>query len=177
VATRWLNEEEQRTWRAYLSAAQMLMTRLDHELQAASGITHPYYEILVRLSEAPGRALRMSELADSSLSSRSRVSHAVNRLEELGWVRRESCPEDKRGAFAVLTEEGFRVLAEAAPHHVEGVRTHLFDQLEPDQVAALRASCEAVVAHLSSLGMEPPACPAGPLESPSGAVGQGRAGS
>lgn len=154
---RWLSAEEQKTWRAFLTATQLLAGQLDRELQAASGLSHAYYEILVRLSEAPDRTLRMSDLASSSLSSRSRLSHAVARLEEAGWVRRADCPEDRRGAFAVLTDEGFRVLEQAAPGHVEGVRTHLFDPLRPDQVKALGEICEAVAAHLRSA--EPPSVP------------------
>ena len=98
---------------------------------------HTYYEILVALSEAPGRTLRMNQLADLCQSSRSRLSHAVSRLEEAGWVRREACPTDKRGALAVLTDKGFAALEAAAPGHVEGVRRHVFDVLTPEQVAEL----------------------------------------
>src|SRR6476469_2181486 len=109
--TRWLDEEEQQTWRAFLGAHRLVFDQLDRELQRDSGIPHAYYEILVRLSEAPGRALRMSALADRSQSSRSRLSHAVARLEENGWVRRETCAADKRGQIARLTDEGFAALA------------------------------------------------------------------
>jgi DNA-binding MarR family transcriptional regulator len=146
--TRWLNEEEQRTWRAFLQASRALWDTLDRELQREAGMPHAYYEILVRLSEAPNRVLRMSDLAEATSSSRSRLSHAVSRLEEYGWVRREDCPTDRRGQLAVLTDEGFRVLAEAAHGHVEGVRTHLFDQLTPEQVAQLRQISEAMLDHL-----------------------------
>ncbi|MFC0527259.1 MarR family winged helix-turn-helix transcriptional regulator [Phytohabitans kaempferiae] len=146
--TRWLNDEEQRTWRAFLHASRALWDTLDRELQRDAGMPHAYYEILVRLSEAPSRRLRMSDLAEATSSSRSRLSHAVARLEEHGWVRREDCPTDRRGQLAVLTEEGFRVLAEAAHGHVEGVRTHLFDQLTPEQVAQLRQISEAMLDHL-----------------------------
>ena len=114
----------------------LLQDRLDRDLTHATGISHAYYEILVALSEAPGRMMRMSELADRCLSSRSRLSHAVSRLEERGWVRRQVCAEDGRGQLAVLTDEGFAALEAAAPVHVESVRTHLFDQLSPRQVAA-----------------------------------------
>ncbi|MGH8910468.1 MAG: MarR family winged helix-turn-helix transcriptional regulator [Egibacteraceae bacterium] len=146
--TRWLSDDEQQAWRSFLSAVRLLLDRLDHELARDAGIPRAYYEILVRLSEAPGRALRMSELADRSLSSRSRISHAVARLEERGWVRRRSCPSDRRGCEATLTEEGFAALQAAAPGHVEGVRAHLFDQLTPAQVAQLRQISDAVAAHL-----------------------------
>src|SRR5438270_8201376 len=145
---RWLDAEQQKAWRAWLFGSLLLQDRLDRELTHATGISHAYYEILVQLSEAPDRMLRMSELADRSLSSRSRLSHAVSRLEERGWVRREVCRDDGRGQFAVLTDEGFAALEAAAPIHVEGVRSHLFDQLTPEQVAALRGIGEAVLHHL-----------------------------
>src|SRR5205809_176284 len=99
---RWLNAEEQQAWRAFLAATRLLFDALDRELQHDAGIPHTYYEILVQLSESPDRTMRMSDLAARSLSSRSRLSHAVARLEEAGWVRRETCPTDKRGQLAVL---------------------------------------------------------------------------
>jgi DNA-binding MarR family transcriptional regulator len=145
---RWLDAEEQRAWRAWLYSAQLMLDRLDRELTRETGISHAYYEILVALSEAPDRALRMSELADRCLSSRSRLSHAVSRLEERGWVRRQVCEEDGRGQLAVLTDEGFAALEAAAPVHVESVRTHLFDQLSPEQVAHMRDLGETLLRHL-----------------------------
>src|SRR5919205_4152803 len=150
--TRWLDAEEQQAWRAWLYSAQLLLDRLDRELIRSTGISHAYYEILVALSEAPERMLRMSELADRCLSSRSRLSHAVSRLEERGWVRRQVCADDGRGLLAVLTDEGFAALEGAAPVHVESVRTHLFDQLSPAQIAALRDIGETLLRHL-----DPPA--------------------
>src|SRR3954452_3953399 len=101
--TRWLSQEEQHTWRAFLGATRLLSAQLDRQLQRDAGMPLAYYEILVRLSEAPDRALRMSERADAADSSRSRLSHAVARLEETGWVVRESCATDRRGAYARLT--------------------------------------------------------------------------
>lgn len=146
--TRWLDAEEQKAWRAYLFSTMLLQDRLDRELTSATGISHAYYEILVALSETSGRAMRMSELADRCLSSRSRLSHAVSRLEERGWVRRQVCPEDGRGQLAVLTDEGFAALEAAAHVHVESVRTHLFDQLTPEQVASMRDVGETLLRHL-----------------------------
>lgn len=145
---RWLSEDEQRTWRSFLAAGRLLFDRLDRQLQHDAGLPHAYYEILVNLSEAPGRTLRMSELAATSLSSRSRLSHAVARLEEAGWVARSACPTDRRGAFAHLTDAGLARLQEAAPGHVEAVRTHLFDRLTVEQQRALREISEAVLAGL-----------------------------
>ena len=152
VETRWLDDEEQKVWRAWLYSSSLLHDLLDRELTHQTGISHAYYEILVALSEAPGRMMRMSELADRCLSSRSRLSHAVSRLEERGWVRRQVCAEDGRGQLAVLTDDGFAALEAAAPVHVESVRTHLFDQLTPQQVENLRDIGETLLRHL-----DPPA--------------------
>ena len=145
---RWLDADEQKAWRAWLFSTLLLQDRLDRELTHRTGISHAYYEILVALSETPGRMMRMSELADRCLSSRSRLSHAVSRLEERGWVAREVCAEDGRGQLAVLTDDGFAALEAAAPVHVESVRTHLFDQLTPQQVENLRDLGETLLRHL-----------------------------
>ncbi|MFI1195545.1 MarR family winged helix-turn-helix transcriptional regulator [Micromonospora sp. NPDC020750] len=147
--TRWLDPDEQRTWRAYLAASRALMDTLDRELQRDAGMPHAYYEILVRLSEAPDRRLRMGDLADATGSSRSRLSHAAARLEASGWIRREDCPTDRRGQVAALTDAGYAALAAAAPGHVEGVRRHLFDALSPAQVDQLRRISETLADHLT----------------------------
>jgi len=147
---RWLDAEEQKAWRAWLYSTQLLQDRLDRELTHSTGISHAYYEILVALSETPGRMMRMSELADRCLSSRSRLSHAVSRLEERGWVRRQVCAEDGRGQLAVLTDEGFEALEAAAPVHVTSVRTHLFDQLTPQQIENLRDIGDTLLRHLDA---------------------------
>ncbi|WP_020660202.1 MarR family winged helix-turn-helix transcriptional regulator [Amycolatopsis benzoatilytica] len=141
---RWLTAEEQQVWRSYQAASAMLRAHLEGQLQHESGMPPSYYEVLVSLSEANGRRMRMSELASVLDSSRSRLSHAVSRLEAKGWVRRESCPTDKRGSWAVLTDSGFSALAEAAPGHVEAVREALFDQLTPEQVRQLGEISEAI---------------------------------
>src|SRR4051795_4762220 len=99
-APRWLTPAEQRAWRAYIESSRVLFDALDRQLQRDADMPHTYYEILVRLSDAENRSLRMSELADRTLSSRSRLSHAVARLEERGWVVREECPTDRRGQVA-----------------------------------------------------------------------------
>ena len=153
--TRWLTNDEQHTWRAFLEATRRLDEQLDRELQHEAGMPLGYYIILVMLSEAPGRTLRMSDLAKRTWSSRSRLSHAVDRLEEKGWVERISCPSDKRGAFALLTDAGFAVLEAAAPGHVEGVRRHLFDQLTPSQVEALGTISQKVAQRLGTCPTEP----------------------
>ncbi len=153
--TRWLTDDEQRTWRAFLEATRRLDEQLDRELQHEAGMPLTYYTILAMLSEAPGRTLRMSELARITWSSRSRLSHAVDRLEEKGWVTRISCPSDKRGAFALLTDAGFAVLEAAAPGHVEGVRRHMFDQLTPEQVETLGTISQKLAQRLGTCPIEP----------------------
>ncbi|EPD56880.1 MarR family winged helix-turn-helix transcriptional regulator [Streptomyces sp. HGB0020] len=134
---RWLSDDEQRIWRSYLHATTLLEDHLDRQLQRDAGMPHIYYGLLVALAEAPQRRLRMTELAMQSKITRSRLSHAIARLEKNGWVRREDCPSDKRGQFAVLTDAGAEVLARTAPGHVAAVRQALFERLTPEQQKAL----------------------------------------
>jgi DNA-binding MarR family transcriptional regulator len=142
---RWLSDHEQGVWRRYLAATGRVNDELERQLQRDSGLPHAYYEVLVSLSEAPDRTLRMSELAERSRSSRSRMSHAVARLEQAGLIERTGCPSDKRGAFAVLTEKGYSALVDAAPGHVNAVREVLFDTLTPTQVQQLNEICSAII--------------------------------
>jgi DNA-binding MarR family transcriptional regulator len=144
AGTRWLSDEEQRVWRGFSAAVDMLRGHVEGQLQRDSGMPHTYYEVLVVLSEAPDRTLRMSELAQRCGSSRSRLSHAVARLEDNGWVRRDNCPTDKRGALATLTAEGFAAIEAAAPGHVAAVREALFAALTPEQVRALGEISDAI---------------------------------
>ena len=155
MATRWLTKDEQRAWRAYIEAVRLLQDTLDAQLQADAGMPHTYYEILVRLSEAPDRRLRMAELATGTQSSRSRVSHAVARLEERGWVRREPCPSDRRGQLAVLTAEGRAALAAAAPGHVARVRETVIDPLSRAQLRALADASTAIAAAVRATPDDP----------------------
>ena len=148
-STRWLNDEEQRLWRSVLTANRLLFDRIERELQQDAGLPHAYFEILVHLSETPGHSLRMSDLASTALSSRSRLSHAIARMEEAGWVRRRPCPSDRRGQLAELTEAGMAKLKAAAPAHVEEVRSALFDGLSPEQLKMLREVSDAIVNHIS----------------------------
>ena len=102
----------------------------DHDLSMSD------YEILAQLSDAPERRMRMSELADIAMLSRSRLSHRMKVMEKEGWVKREACPVDKRGYFAVMTPKGWKAIVAAAPDHVESVRTRFIDHLsKADQVA------------------------------------------
>jgi DNA-binding MarR family transcriptional regulator len=152
--TRWLSADEQMTWRAFVGACHAFFAGIDAQLQRDTGIPLAYYEILVRLSEAPDHTLRMTQLADAASASKSRVSHAVARLEERGWVRRRDCPTDRRGQLAQLTDEGYAVLVAAAPGHVEQVRRTLFDALTPEQAGQLRAIGDAIHAAVGN----PPPC-------------------
>ncbi|MGW7786117.1 MarR family winged helix-turn-helix transcriptional regulator [Streptomyces tricolor] len=145
---RWLTDEEQRVWRAYLHATTLLEDHLDRQLQRDAGMPHIYYGLLVGLAEAPRRRLRMTELAMQAKITRSRLSHAIARLEKNGWVRREDCPSDKRGQFAVLTDEGQDVLRRTAPGHVTAVRQALFDRLSPDHHKALGENMDILAAGL-----------------------------
>ncbi|MBX9398795.1 MarR family transcriptional regulator [Streptomyces sp. TRM72054] len=133
----WLTDEEQRVWRSYIEAATLLEDHLDRQLQRDAGMPHVYYGLLVKLAESPRRRLRMTELAMHAKITRSRLSHAVARLEKNGWVRREDCPSDKRGQFAVLTDQGLEVLKQSAPGHVAAVRQAVFDRLTPEQQKSL----------------------------------------
>jgi DNA-binding MarR family transcriptional regulator len=133
---RWLTDDEQRAWRSFMAGSRRLLTRLDQDLKA-HGLNHDDYGVLVQLSEAPDERLRMSTLADRSVESRSRLSHHVGRLERRGLVERASCPDDRRGSWAILTPEGRKVMEAVAPHHVTGVREHFLDQLSPDELRLL----------------------------------------
>ncbi|MFG3349253.1 MarR family winged helix-turn-helix transcriptional regulator [Streptomyces sp. NPDC048018] len=141
---RWLSDEEQRVWRAYLHATTLLEDHLDRQLQRDAGMPHIYYGLLVQLSQAPRRRMRMTELAKDVKITRSRLSHAIARLEKNGWVAREECPSDKRGQFATLTDEGYAVLSRTAPGHVDAVRQALFDRLTAEQVEQLGAIMRTV---------------------------------
>ncbi|CAL9294771.1 MULTISPECIES: MarR family transcriptional regulator [unclassified Streptomyces] len=134
---RWLTDREQRVWRSYVHATMLLEDHLDRQLQRDAGMPHIYYGLLVQLSQAPRRRMRMTELAKGAKITRSRLSHAIARLEKNGWVRREDCPSDKRGQNAYLTDEGFEVLRRSAPGHVEAVRQAMFDRLTAEQVDQL----------------------------------------
>jgi DNA-binding MarR family transcriptional regulator len=144
---RWLTDEEQRAWRAYIQLAQLLMRQLDRDLHPF-GLSMHDYEILVELSEATRNRLRMTDLADRTAQSRSRLSHQVSRMESRGLVVREGCEGDKRGTFAVLTELGAEVIGQVAPHHVASVRRHFIDQLAVDGLGAITGAFEPVLDRL-----------------------------
>jgi DNA-binding MarR family transcriptional regulator len=143
---RWLDPDEMRFWRGFIEVSGRALDAINADLRADADVTHDDYEVLVRLSEAPGRRMRMSELAEQVIQSRSRLTQRVDRLVERGYVERQRCPDDRRGMLATLTEAGFRTLAEAAPAHVESVRRHLIDRLDPEQIRAGAELFDAVVA-------------------------------
>lgn len=143
-AIRWLNAQEQRTWRSLLRAYSRIERLLDHDLQSRNGLSLVEYGILVTLSESPESRMRMRLLADSVIVSKSRLSHQIARLERAGFVRRETCEEDRRGAWAVLTDEGLALLRAAAPGHATLVRDRVFDRLTPEQTEQLGAIMRAL---------------------------------
>jgi DNA-binding MarR family transcriptional regulator len=145
---RWLNVEEMRAWRAYVVGKTLLDSQLNRDLQEEHQLALADYELLVRLSEAPGGQVRMSTLAEQVASSKSRISHQVGRMEKAGLVRRQECLGDRRGVFAVLTNHGQEVLRSAAPTHVRGVRGNLIDLLSEQERLVLAEVFERVMTHL-----------------------------
>lgn len=145
--TPWLSDREQLAWRTHLDVNRLLMHQLERDLQPF-GLTMNDYEILVNLSESEEHRMRMSDLATATLQSKSRLSHQITRMEKAGLVRRENCDSDRRGLYAVLTEQGWQTLREVAPHHVESVRRHFIDRLEPDDLATLHRALAPVAEKL-----------------------------
>lgn len=140
---RWLDQDQQRTWRAFLLGTTLLLDRLDEDLRRDHGLSAVEYEILVRLSEADGQ-LRMAQLAASLAHSRSRVTHTVKRMEGSGLVQRNGSPDDGRGVVCRLTDDGYAMLRTAAPSHVETVRQSLIDLVAPADLDALGRVMDAV---------------------------------
>ena len=149
MSTEWLDEGEQASWRAWLDMYRLLLPTFDRQLQSESRASFTDFEVLVHLSEAPDRRLRMSELADRTLSTRSAITRTVDRLVSREWVLRVRSEDDQRGYFAALTQLGFDVLAEIAPGHVRAVRANLIDLLDDSELAALRSIGEKVRAGLT----------------------------
>ena len=145
TAPRWLDTEQQRIWRSYLLGSARLAQRLDADLREF-GLDLAEYEILVTLSEAPERRVRMSDLAEAVHQSRSRLTHTVSRMETAGLVDRSSCPTDRRGVWAHLTDQGMELLEAAAPSHVEAVRRNFVEAMTADDYAALGRAFAAVLA-------------------------------
>ena len=135
--TPWLDEQENRIWRSFLEATGRISTQLSESLKERTGLTMDDYEVLVHLSESDTHRVRMTELSRRLLHSQSRLTQRIDRLAKRGLVCREKCPDDGRGTFAVLTDEGMQVITEAAPHHVRDVRAALIDLIEPNERAVV----------------------------------------
>jgi len=146
--TRWLSREQQRSWRAYIVGTTLLTDTLDREMRQAHGLSLGEYEILVRLSESPERTLRMAQIAESMQHSRSRVTHTVSRMEKAGLIERCAAEGDRRGVEARMTEKGWKLLVEAAPTHVTGVREHFVDLATDEEFATMGRLMNAVADHL-----------------------------
>lgn len=144
----WLDGDQQRTWRAWLTLADLLPRALEAQLRRDAGLSHAEYIVIAMLSESPTRSRRMSDLARRANQSQSRLSHTVARLEDRGWVRRERAADDGRGNVAVLTDAGWDVVRAVAPGHVAAVREAVFDPLTAQQTVALGDLLETLVQHL-----------------------------
>lgn len=149
--TRWLDEQERRAWRGFLSMHARLTARLHRDLQVESGLSLADFDVLVQLTDRPGARARVLELAEALQWEKSRLSHHLSRMQRRCLVVREECPDDGRGAFIVLTGEGREAIEGAAPRHVATVREVLLDRLTPEQVVVLGDIAESV---LDGLGRE-----------------------
>jgi DNA-binding MarR family transcriptional regulator len=147
---RWLDDDQQRAWRAFLEMHAKLTAQLNREMQAASGLSMPDFTVLVSLSEHPGGRMRALELARDLRWEKSRLSHQLSRMQQRGLIERSHCDEDRRGAFVELTAQGRAAVEGAAPPHVEAVRRYLFDALQPAQVAMLETISRTAIASLDS---------------------------
>lgn len=141
----WLTESQQRVWRSYLLAGTHISEYLDEALRQFN-LSLAEYEVLVRLSESPNHTLRMGELASSVGHSRSRLTHTVKRMEQMGLVDRSSCSSDGRGVQATMTDAGFALLKRAAPAHVDSVRRVFVDAITPEDYEALGRAMQATLA-------------------------------
>ncbi|GAA3158657.1 MarR family transcriptional regulator [Planomonospora alba] len=147
---RWLDEREFRAWLGYRRMRLLLDAQIARDLQSDSGLSEADYDVLSALSSRESRRWRLQELADRMLWSKSRLSRHVSRMEERGLVAKEECADDGRGAVIALTDGGMNAIVEAAPGHVESVRSHLIDLLTEEQIEVLGDIAETVLAHLGA---------------------------
>jgi DNA-binding MarR family transcriptional regulator len=148
--TRWLDERELAAWEDFLAVCAILNRRVEQQLKEDAGLSHPQYEVLVRLSGSPGGALRMTELAEVALTSKSGLTYQVAQLEKAGLVRREACLSDDRGVVAILTDEGWAKLRKTAPGHATLVRELFRDALTDKQFAGFAEGIDAIRARLTT---------------------------
>ncbi len=146
--TRWLDEQEMAAWKGFLAASNLVARHLEQQLKDDAGLSHTQYEILVHLSAAPGGALRMADLAERLVTSKSGLTYQVAQLEKAGLVERRSCPTDVRGVFANLTRDGLAALRAAAPGHVAAVREALVDVLDREQLVVVAEALGEVARRL-----------------------------
>ncbi|MET9972245.1 MarR family transcriptional regulator [Streptomyces sp. NPDC006356] len=154
TSTRWLAPEEMRAWIDFMDCSTLLSDYLDQQLRRDAGMTHADYSLLARLSGAPDRTLGMSSLAEQLKFTRSRLTRAVVRLEESGFVQRRADPADGRGQLVELTDQGMELMTKAAPGHVAAVRRVIFDALSPEQAEQLGTISAAITAALKQADNE-----------------------
>jgi DNA-binding MarR family transcriptional regulator len=154
MALRWLNPTEERAWRGFRRTFTLLEGQLARELIDETGLSMADYTVLSNLVEAEGRRWRITGLADHMQWSQSRLSHQIRRMETRGLVRREDVTNDARGTVVVLTREGMRAIAAAAPGHFRSVRRHMIDHLTDEQLQILGDISDIVVDHLKNVDVE-----------------------
>jgi DNA-binding MarR family transcriptional regulator len=154
-APRWLDDEQQNSWRAFAAATVRLRWALECQLQHDAGLSFIEYHALARLSENPGHTMRMSELAEVTNASLSRLSHLIKRLERRNLVRREPDPNDGRYTNAILTRAGLRLLTASAPAHVAKVRELVIDALSPAELRRLRTASERILQRIETSDRQP----------------------
>ena len=145
--THWLNPREMKAWRSYIIASRRLLEALEIDLEGHD-LSMADYEVMAQLSEAPGRRMRMSDLAELSMLSKSRLSHRMKVMEKAGWIKREECDVDRRGSWAVMTDKGWKAIVAAAPDHVSSVRRRFLDQLSVKEQENLTATFTHVTEEL-----------------------------
>jgi DNA-binding MarR family transcriptional regulator len=146
----WLDERQSRAWEGFLAVATILNRRVEQQLKDDAGLSHPQYEVLLRLSDAPGGELRMTELAGVALTSKSGLSYQVTQLERAGLVRRRSCASDVRGVVAGLTDAGWEKLRAAAPGHGALIRELFVAGLTDAQFDGLAEGVSALAERLAA---------------------------
>lgn len=171
AGTRWLSADEQRVWRSFVGMQTKLQAQLSRQMQTDSALSMADFEVLVALSDRSDARVRPFELVRELQWEKSRLSHHLTRMAARGLVARESCSDDGRGAFVVMTDAGRAAIEQAAPGHVDEVRRVVFDPLTPAQLAALASISDTVVAQLDACPSEDDApCPSGDASCPDAAV-------